>query len=419
MTVDGTSLPPLGEHFAEIVLELAPDGIAVTDESGRILHANGRFEDLFGYTREQLVGHAVEMLLPERVRAIHRDHRARYEQHPATRPMGSGLELWARHADGSELRVEVALSPVSTETGVRTIMAVREARQPRPREVGRPAQPERVDQDRPDDVLIALGDRVVQPLFGVGLQLHLLLDAVPSAEASRLDHVITELDEALHALQALAFQWEAHLDRAAASGRYDIDLTEHGASTAVEYCIDADDRLVAVNHAWDSFARDNGAPQLVAPLPGRPIWQSFASGEVRELWRLLIERVRHEQVEARVPFRCDAPGMRRWFEMTITPGRHGTVSFRSALVFEEPRPTVSLIDLRAERDAAGPSVEVCSLCSRGHDGARWSDLEDLMRRRRLLEAPQVPPVAYGVCPACEALLGAGSPARGGGQPSLG
>ncbi len=66
--MDGTSLPPLGEHFAEIVLELAPDGIAVTDESGRILHANGRFEDLFGYTREQLVGHPVEMLLPSRVR---------------------------------------------------------------------------------------------------------------------------------------------------------------------------------------------------------------------------------------------------------------------------------------------------------------------------------------------------------------
>jgi hypothetical protein len=193
----------------------------------------------------------------------------------------------------------------------------------------------------------------------------------------------------------------------------------HGGSAAVEFCIDADDRLVAVNHAWDAFARDNGAPQLVAPLPGRPIWQSFASGEVRELWRLLIDRVRHERVEARVPFRCDAPGMRRWFQMTIMPGRHGTVSFRSALVFEEPRPTVSLIDLRAERDAAGPSVEVCSLCSRGHDGARWSDLEDLMRRRRLLEAPLVPPVAYGVCPACEALLGAGSPARGGGQPSLG
>lgn len=417
--MDGTSLPPLGEHFAEIVLELAPDGIAVTDESGRILHANGRFEDLFGYTREQLVGHPVEMLLPPRVRGVHRDHRARYERHPATRPMGSGLELWARHADGSELRVEVALSPVSTETGVRTIMAVREARQPPPRDVGRPTLPERVDEDRPGDVLVALGDRVVQPLFGVGLQLHLLLDALPSAQADCLDQVITELDEALHALQTLAFQWDEHLDRAAAAGRDEIDLTAHDATTAVEYCIDADDRLVAVNHAWDEFARENGAPQLVAPLAGRPIWQSFASGEVRELWRLLIGRVRHDRVEARVPFRCDAPGMRRWFEMTVTPGRHGTVSFRSVLVFEEPRPTVSLIDLRAERDAAGPAVEVCSLCSRAHDGARWSDLEDLMRRRRLLEAPQVPPVAYGVCPPCEALLSAGAPTRGGGQPTLG
>jgi PAS domain S-box-containing protein len=417
--VDGTSPLPLGEHFAEIVLELAPDGIAVTDESGRILHANGRFEDLFGYTREQLVGHAVEMLLPQRVRAVHRDHRAQYEQHPATRPMGSGLELWARHADGSELRVEVALSPVSTETGVRTIMAVREARHPRPHEVGRSALPEHVEGDRPDDVLLALGDRVVQPLFGVGLQLHLLLDALPSAEADRLDHVITELDEAIHALQALAFQWDVHLDRATGPGHDDIDLTGHDASTAVEYCIDADDRLVAVNHAWDAFARENGAPQLVAPLPGRPIWQSFASGEVRELWRLLIERVRHDRVEARVPFRCDAPGMRRWFEMTITPGRHARVSFRSALVFEEPRPTVSLIDLRAERDSAGPAVEVCSLCSRGRDGARWSDLEDLMRRRRLLEAPQVPPVAYGVCPPCEALLGAGAPTRGAAPPPSG
>ena len=179
--------PPLGQHFAEIVLELAPDGIAVTDESGHLLHANGRFEDLFGYTRDQLLGHNVEMLLPERVRSIHRDHRSRYERNPARRPMGTGLELWARRADGTEFRVEVALSPVSTERGVRTIMGVREA-------IDRRAP---VPTDRVERV-----ERVVRPLLDAGGELRRLREAVDPEPARRLACVITQIDAAVHELRS-------------------------------------------------------------------------------------------------------------------------------------------------------------------------------------------------------------------------
>src|SRR4051812_38568908 len=101
----------------------------------------------------------------------------------------------------------------------------------------------------------------------------------------------------------------------------------------VEYWIDADDVVSWSGDGWADFARDNDAPDLVDLAPGRTLWSHFDGTEVRDLWRALVARVRSEQTAATVPLRCDAPNVRRWFEMTITPGDDGTVRFRSALLF--------------------------------------------------------------------------------------
>ena len=94
------------------LLETAPDAMIIIDETGMIAVANEQAEQMFGYTREQLLGNKIEILIPERLRESHVGHRSHYATEPSLRPMGAGSELLGRRADGSEFPVEISLSPV-------------------------------------------------------------------------------------------------------------------------------------------------------------------------------------------------------------------------------------------------------------------------------------------------------------------
>ncbi|MEO8696213.1 MAG: hypothetical protein ABI658_22040 [Acidimicrobiales bacterium] len=175
--------------------------------------------------------------------------------------------------------------------------------------------------------------------------------------------------------------------------------------TVVLYSINADDVVIAVDEGWTAFARDNDAPELVELDPARTLWSYFDNDETRDLWRVLIQQVRAKQAQAHVPLRCDAPHMRRWFEMTITSAPNGAVHFRSLLVFEQPRPSVSLLGRRTERNNETPAIPVCSWCGKAFDGFRWDEIEELARDLRLLE-DLVPSITYGICPTCRDLMSA-------------
>jgi PAS domain S-box-containing protein len=108
------------------LVELAPDGMVIADAAGRITLANTQAHRMFGYDPGDLVGRSVEVLVPERVRGGHAAHRAGYHAQPRTRPMGAGLDLTGRRRDGSELPVEISLSPIETEEGVLVISIVRD-----------------------------------------------------------------------------------------------------------------------------------------------------------------------------------------------------------------------------------------------------------------------------------------------------
>src|SRR5581483_8351628 len=95
---------------AEKVLETSPLGILMSDRTGRIVWANQRAEEMFGYARDELGGLAVELLLPEHLRGAHLAHRASFFDHPRVRPMGLGLDLVARRKDGRTFPVEISLS---------------------------------------------------------------------------------------------------------------------------------------------------------------------------------------------------------------------------------------------------------------------------------------------------------------------
>ncbi len=104
------------DRFRQLV-EAAPDAIVLVDRRGEIVLVNREAERLFGYGRADLVGRPVELLLPERYRRDHVEYRMTFAASPSTRPMGSGLDLHARRKDGTELPVEISLSPIETPEG--------------------------------------------------------------------------------------------------------------------------------------------------------------------------------------------------------------------------------------------------------------------------------------------------------------
>jgi len=116
----------LSDAGAWALLDAAPDGVVLVDEGGRILLVNRRTEELFGYDRGDLLGRSVDELLPERLRQIHRADRTRYRVEPHTRSMGAGMALLGRRADGGEFPVEISLSPITTDSGLRIVAAIRD-----------------------------------------------------------------------------------------------------------------------------------------------------------------------------------------------------------------------------------------------------------------------------------------------------
>ena len=106
------------ENRLRMLIEAAPMGIVIADKRGRIAEVNIQALRMFGYEREELLEQSVETLLPDRLRKSHGEHRTNYSKDPHARPMGVGMELFARRKDGSEFPVEISLGPLETKDEV-------------------------------------------------------------------------------------------------------------------------------------------------------------------------------------------------------------------------------------------------------------------------------------------------------------
>jgi len=114
------------EEMFRNLLENAPDAILSFSADGCIRIVNRKAEELFGYARAELLGQPVELLLPERIRATHQQHRTLYAGNPQVRPMGSGMELYAIKKSGDEFPVEISLSPLRTGDNLMITAVVRD-----------------------------------------------------------------------------------------------------------------------------------------------------------------------------------------------------------------------------------------------------------------------------------------------------
>jgi PAS domain S-box-containing protein len=112
------------EDRFRMLVETAPMGIVIADEKGRVVEVNAQALRMFGYDRGELIGEAIEKLVPEHLRGSHQEHRSGYAREPHARPMGVGMELCARRKDGTEFPAEISLGPLATKEGILVSSAI-------------------------------------------------------------------------------------------------------------------------------------------------------------------------------------------------------------------------------------------------------------------------------------------------------
>lgn len=198
--------PVKDKHRLLEVVEAIPDGVVIVDGGGRIVLVNREMERLVGYTREQLLGQPVEMLIPGDLRGEHVSNRENYSANPRRRAMGHGLDLAAQRQDGSTFPAEIALAPANLD-GVRVVIAtVRDVTANRATDAELQAARQRVmlaeDHER---IARDLHDTVIQRLFAAGLSLQSVLPTVPEQAQAKIEAIIDNQDDAIRELRTAIF----------------------------------------------------------------------------------------------------------------------------------------------------------------------------------------------------------------------
>ena len=111
------------ERFRRAV-ESSPAGMMMSDGKGRIVLVNRVAEAIFGYSRGELIGQPIDVLVPHRFRGAHLAQRESFLAAPATRAMGAGRDLFGLRADGTEVPIEIGLNPISTDEGLFVLSSV-------------------------------------------------------------------------------------------------------------------------------------------------------------------------------------------------------------------------------------------------------------------------------------------------------
>ncbi len=193
-------------HWLLEVVEAMPDGVVIVNHAGEMLLVNREMERLLGYSRGELLGQQVEMLMPLDARGAHVAHRTKYQSAPARRGMGRGLQLVARRADGTTFPVEIALAPAIVAGATVIIATVRDVTANRLADSELESARQRVmlaeDHER---IARDLHDTVIQRLFAAGLTLQSVIPTVPDTAKEKIERIIDDQDDAIRELRTAIF----------------------------------------------------------------------------------------------------------------------------------------------------------------------------------------------------------------------
>jgi PAS domain S-box-containing protein len=184
------------------LFDLAPDAEIVTNRAGSIVMANEQSIRLFGYAREELLDHPIEVLVPAERRKTHMQSRLNYASAPHPRPMGSGMELTALRKDETSIPVEVSLSPIALEDEMLIACAIRDIS-------GRKELEEKFrERERLADVgtmAAIFAHEVASPLDGISTTVQLIAMKLPT----QLQPLISDLSMEIRRLESLLNQFRS------------------------------------------------------------------------------------------------------------------------------------------------------------------------------------------------------------------
>lgn len=172
------------------------------------------------------------------------------------------------------------------------------------------------------------------------------------------------------------------------------------------YRVDAADRIVAVNDAWDVFAADNdGAAILAVDVLGRHLFDFIADSSTRQLYRQMLTRVR-SGADLRYGYRCDSPSCRRSMQMQIRAADAlGGIEFQSSTLEAVTREPVHVSQADGADAAERNELQrVCGWCNRLDVNGTWMEIEEALPRLQLLERPSAPTLTHGMCEDCVARM---------------
>ena len=199
------SLPViLPDEILHEALLHSPDGLLICDADGTIRFVNDALCAMTKYPADELLGQRVEMLVPAAERDTHVQRRGGYLESPRTRPMGRGLTLAARCSDGTEVAVEISLSPLSSLLGGMTVASIRDITDRlHDAEHLRATREMLALSNERERIARDLHDTVLQRLFGLGLELQAM--TLGKVALAGLENSVDEIDKIIKEIRTSVF----------------------------------------------------------------------------------------------------------------------------------------------------------------------------------------------------------------------
>lgn len=167
----------------------------------------------------------------------------------------------------------------------------------------------------------------------------------------------------------------------------------------LEFSVDANNVIIAINGRWDEFADANDAPQLKKQhVVGKSLFDYISGNVTRQFVQNLLDIVRQKNTNICFDYRCDAPNLRRYLQMRLMANEHGEVRISNYQLHTEPR-VVPVFFIRSNQRDRHTRVR-CSICNLLKQAEQWVEAESLQTDKK----PLTLSVIYGVCPSCQLQL---------------
>ncbi len=168
-----------------------------------------------------------------------------------------------------------------------------------------------------------------------------------------------------------------------------------------KYGVDGNDMVVGLSDNWQRFSDRNGGGERCYPrnIIGSSLWGHICEWETKNLYEIIMHRVREHNHRATFSFRCDSPEKRRFLTLAVIPMDEDAIAFESTIINTELREPVALLSSSIKRSKE--FLRICSMCKRiAISATEWVEVEIAVQKLGLFEKVVMPQFTHGVCQSC-------------------